>query len=54
LTENTADQKEINKEWENIKTTVRESAKETIQYKKSLQRMNCGMKSVDKPLNKRI
>jgi len=35
------------------KTAITESAKETIQYKKSQQRMNGGMKSVDKPLNKR-
>jgi hypothetical protein len=49
-----ADQQEINEEWENIKTTVIESAKEIIQYKKSLQRMNHGMKRADKPLYKRI
>jgi len=48
---NIREQKEINEEWENIKTII-ESAEETIRsQKKSLQSMNGGMKSVYKPLH---
>jgi len=44
---------EINDEWENI-TAIREFAKATIKFQESLQKLNGGMKSVDKPLNQRI
>ena len=50
---NIAHQQEINEEWENIKSEIIESAKET-NYKKSLQRMSGGMKSVNNPVNKRM
>jgi hypothetical protein len=51
---NLADQLEINEVWKNIKAAIIESAKIKIPNTRSLQRMNAGMKNVDKPLNKII
>ena len=47
---NVTDQKEINEEWENIKTAIIESAEETTQSQETSPKYEWWMKSADKPL----